>query len=263
MSKAVLVTLDFQGATRIVNLPDGINPQDPATVAQLEAALAGIAWKDNCRVGTGSNINLTSPGASLDGITMAASDRVLVRSQTLTRDNGIYIWNGAAVPMTRDTKADTMTELKNAVASVDEGSDAATTWRQTSVTGVIGTDPVVWATFGVVTPDASETVAGKIELATLSEVNAGADAVRAVTPATLAASDFARKKFAADIGDGSATTYVLTHNFGTRDVLAQIYRTTGNYDNVECGIRRTTINSVTVEFDVAPTSNQFRGNIGK
>jgi hypothetical protein len=37
MAKSQLITLDFLGATRIINLPDGVDPQDPATVAQLEA----------------------------------------------------------------------------------------------------------------------------------------------------------------------------------------------------------------------------------
>lgn len=259
--KAVLITQDFQGTTRIINLPDGVNPQDPATMAQLEAALAGLAWKDNCRVSTQGNVSIASPGASVDGVSMAASQRVLVRAQTLPEENGIYLWNGAAVPMTRDSLADSMADLKSAVTTIDEGTDVGTTWRQTAVSGVVGTDPVTWAVFGSVVPNASETVAGKIEIATQAEVDTGASALLAVTPAYLAGSVHAAKKFAADMGDGSATIYALTHNFNTYDVIAQAYRTTGSRDNVDCGIERTTVNSVTFAFDVAPTSNQFRGVI--
>jgi hypothetical protein len=33
MAVAVARTLDFLSATKIINLPDGVNPQDAATVA--------------------------------------------------------------------------------------------------------------------------------------------------------------------------------------------------------------------------------------
>ena len=82
MSVDVQRTLDFGNARKIINLPDGTNPQDPATVAQLNAAVEGVAWKDSSRVSTQGNLNLASPGATIDGITMAANDRVLVRAQT-------------------------------------------------------------------------------------------------------------------------------------------------------------------------------------
>lgn len=98
MSKAILSDLDFGNVARITNLPDATAPQQPATLAQVNAAVEGLAWKDSVRVATTSNINLAAPGASLDGVTMVANDRFLPMAQTTAAQNGIYIWNGAAVP---------------------------------------------------------------------------------------------------------------------------------------------------------------------
>lgn len=67
-------------------------------------------WKASCRVATTGNINLSSPGATIDGVTMASGDRVLVRAQSTGSQNGIYQWNGAASAMTRTTDADNLTD---------------------------------------------------------------------------------------------------------------------------------------------------------
>jgi phage-related tail fiber protein len=58
------------------------------------------------RVATTANVSLTSAPASIDGVTLAASDRVLVKDQTLPAANGIYVFAAAASPMTR--AADTL-----------------------------------------------------------------------------------------------------------------------------------------------------------
>lgn len=58
------------------------------------------------------------------------------------------------------------------------------------------------------------------------------------------------------IGDGSATSYTVTHNFGTRAVLVQVFDSS-SYDTVIADVVRTTTDSVTVSFSVAPASNAF------
>ena len=101
MARRQLSNLDFENTARIENLPDGTDPQHPATVAQLNAAIEGVSWKDAARVSTQGNVNLASPGASLDGVSLSNGDRVLVRAQTDDTENGIYVWGGAATPMVR------------------------------------------------------------------------------------------------------------------------------------------------------------------
>lgn len=261
MSLDVQRSLDFGGARRILNLPDGVGAQEPATVAQLNAAVEGLAWKDSVRVSTQGNLNLASPGASIDGVSMAANDRVAVRLQTAGAENGLYIWNGAAVAMTRSLDMNTAAEVEQAIVTVEEGTNAGTTYRQTVVNVTLGTTALAWATFGTAAGAASTSSAGIIQLATQSETDTGTDAAKAVTPATLAGSVFASKKFAANFGDGSATSYAITHNLNTRDVDVEVYRNSGNFDTVLCEIQRTSVNIVTLVFDSAVASNALRAKI--
>ena len=63
--------------------------------------------------------------------------------------------------------------------------------------------------------------------------------------------------FAASIGDGSATSYTVTHNLGSRDVVVQLYDNS-SYDTVFADVTRTNTNTLTIAFGSAPTTNDIR-----
>ena len=262
MAKQVLVTLDFNNASRITNLPAAIAAGQPVTYEQFQAAIEGMKFKSSVRVATQGNISLSAPGASIDGIALSVNDRVLVKSQSAPAENGIYVWNGAAVAMTRALDANTAVELESAITTIEEGTGVSEygkpAWRQTSVNFVLDTGAVNWVQFGVVAPPASDTVAGIVELATQAEVDAGTDTTRAITPATLAGSVYASKKATALFGDNSATQFDFVHNFGTRDIQVEVARSTAPYDTIICDVSRPDTNTARLNFDVAPASNQFR-----
>lgn len=261
MAKKVLSDLDFNSVSRIQNLPAGVAASDPVIMSQLNAAIEGLDWKDNVRVSTQGNLNIASPGATIDGITMVANDRVLVRAQSTGTENGIYIWNGAATPMTRAPDAATGDGLESAVTIVDEGTSAGAAFRQTTVNFTVGVGTITWSSFVSSSAPANETTAGIIEIATQAETDTGTDDARAVTPLKLAAWAGRKLKYSATFGDGSATSYTLTHNLGTRDVEVEIFLNSGNYDSVMCDVQRTSINAVTLVFSSAPASNALRATI--
>lgn len=66
------------------------------------------------------------------------------------------------------------------------------------------------------------------------------------------------RKYAANVGDGSATSYTITHNLGTRDVTVTVYDNSSPYAEVICDVQHATTNTITLLFSVAPTSNQYR-----
>jgi hypothetical protein len=258
MARQILTDYDFNSVSRIINLPNATSDQEPATFAQLKSQIEGLAWKDSARVKTQGNIGLSAPGSSIDGISLSSGDRVLVASQSTASQNGIYVWNGAATPATRALDANTFAELEAAVVTVEEGTDAATTWRQSEINGTIDSSTVTWVAFGVAVAAASETTAGKIEIATQAETDTGTDDTRAITPLKLKTWSSAPKRYSTDIGDGSNTSYTVTHNLSTREVTVVVYRNSGNYDEVECEVRHTSTTALTLVFSAAPTSNQFR-----
>lgn len=250
--------LDFLSVSRILNLPAPSAIHEPARLGDLNSAIEGLAAKDNVRVCAQGNLNLASPGASLDGITMAAGDRVLVRSQTTPAQNGIYVWTGAASAMPRSNDASTSNELESAITFVDEGTDVGTTWRQTAVNFALEIDPVAWVPFGTATPPASTTIAGTIKIATQGEVDAGTAPNLAVVPNTLSAWSARKLKFSALMGDGSATQFDITHNLNTRDVQITVYRNATPWDTVICDAERPDANTARVRFSSAPASNAYR-----
>lgn len=95
---------------------------------------------------TTANIDITSPGATHDGVTLEEDDRLLVASQTNPVENGIYVFNGAAVPLTRAADADEDSEITPARQVFVQAGGAQfgnTGWAiGNSSSPQIGTDPV-------------------------------------------------------------------------------------------------------------------------
>lgn len=66
------------------------------------------------------------------------------------------------------------------------------------------------------------------------------------------------RKHSASVGDGTATSYVVTHNLNTRDVHVMLYQTASPYAMVMTDWEATSLSTVTVKFKKAPTTNQYR-----
>ena len=161
VDKAINVNFDMLSVSRLLNLPDAILAQEPATLGQALALVNGMNFK-KVRVASTASINLSAPGATIDGITMAVNDRFLEKDNATATSRGIYIWNGAATPATRSTDADLFSEMEAASIRVEEGtSNCGTGWRQTAVNGVVGTNAFVFVSDQTSVP-ASSRVASAI-----------------------------------------------------------------------------------------------------
>lgn len=65
------------------------------------------------------------------------------------------------------------------------------------------------------------------------------------------------KKVSANVGNGTNTSFAITHNLGTRDVVVNVYDNS-LYDTVETDVIRTDNNTVTITFTVAPAVDAYR-----
>ena len=97
---------------------------------------------------------------------------------------------------------------------------------------------------------------GVVELATNAETITGTDTGRAVTPAGVEA-HYDSKNHAEDVGDGSATSYAITHSLETLDVIVQVYEKSSGA-TVFTDVERTDADTVTLIFASAPASNAYR-----
>lgn len=259
MSKQVLTDLDFNSSARALNLTDPTLPQQPATKNYVDTLLQGLAWKDDVKAASTANISIASPGTTIDGVTMALNDRFLAKDQTTASENGIYVWNGSAVPATRATDANSNNSLLSAIVGVDQGTaNSGTTWRQTAVSITLGTTALAFSSFGVSAPSASTSTPGVAAIATQAETDAGAVTNKFVTPQTLASWANRIRKFTSAIGDGSATQIDVTHNLGTNDISVEVVRATSPFDSVFCDVERPSTNIVRLRFASAPAASAFR-----
>lgn len=65
-------------------------------------------------------------------------------------------------------------------------------------------------------------------------------------------------KYATTFGDGSATSYTITHNLGTNDVIVGVYYVATPFQVVQCETQLTNTNTVTLLFSTAPAANSLR-----
>ena len=105
-------TIDVSSA-RITSLATPTGSTDAATKAYVDAQLQGLDVKNSVRVATTANGTLSSAfanGQTVDGVTLATGDRILLKNQSTGSQNGIYTVNASGAP-TRATDFDADSEV--------------------------------------------------------------------------------------------------------------------------------------------------------
>ena len=67
----------------------------------------------------------------------------------------------------------------------------------------------------------------------------------------------ATKQYVTSIGNASATSYTVTHNLNSKDVMVQLYDVSSD-DTVIADVVRTSVDVVTIDFSTAPATNDIR-----
>ncbi len=133
--------------------------------AAIAAAVTGLDWKASVRVATTANITL-SGAQTIDGVSVIAGNRVLVKDQSTASQNGIYVC--AAGAWSRATDADADAEVTTGLTTyVAEGTanggkgytlttadpivvgSTSLVFQQTSAAPLAATLPFIWRPGGV------------------------------------------------------------------------------------------------------------------
>jgi hypothetical protein len=155
LNKKLLDIIDGRDDVRIyssmhTHQPGLISDEDlpvPVFVGFAESITDGLSGepfnrKERCVTATTENITLSGP-QTIDDLPVIAGDRVLVKNQTTTSQNGIYQVNAGA--WTRTADADTRDELISAFVFIPHGPTQTrnTAWVCTIEAGTIGTATMV------------------------------------------------------------------------------------------------------------------------
>lgn len=216
-----------------------ISDFNSAVQTLVDQAVNGTDWKQSVRVATTANITLSGL-QTIDGVTVIANDRVLVKDQSTGGTNGIYLAQSGG--WTRTTDADSSAEVTAGLAvMVTEGTTQSDSqWRLTTNDSIVlGTTALVFAQIGAGTSYTAGT-----------GISIGGNVISADTTVL-------SRKYATTIGNGASTSITVTHSLSTLDVLVQVYEVATG-DTIECDITRNSTSQVTLVFVLPPSSNSLR-----
>jgi hypothetical protein len=207
---------------RITSLGAPSASTDAATVAYVDAATAGLNVHAAVQAATTANITLASAlenGDTLDGVTLATGNRVLVKNQTDKTENGVYVVKASGAPDRADDY--------NTAGEVDAGdflfveagtANGKTGWMQTNVITTVGSDNIEFTQFsgaGTYTAGAGLTLNGTVFSANIgTDIQAYNSTLAAVAGGTYTGDDSITTLGTITSGTWTGTTIAIA-NGGT------------------------------------------------
>jgi len=271
------------GSHKLTNVSTPTAANDAANKSYVDATVQGLTPKPTAQVATAGALpaNVYANGASGVGATLTASangvltvdtyavllnDLVLVKNEATGANNGLYqvtVLGTASVKyvLTRHVDMDVSAEFGGGLIVVENNGSATanTLWLCNVNAPTVGTTAITFTQLNsptTLTQGNGITISGNV-VTFLPDPVAGGGLSVSGTGAKLDTT-VAVRKYAVDVGDGSSTSIIITHNLGTLDVTAALYNKSTPFSEADCDVQHTTTNTITLVFAVAPTSAQYR-----
>ena len=267
--------VDF-GNNKLLDVKTGTAGTDGVNLAQVQAIAAGVgifqggynAITNSPALTGASNVALDqgdyfavtdSNNTSFLGVVVEVGDLIFANNaiaagSTPSASDYTIVQSGQSIATAGSTDGATT----KGISGFDSASFTATGngWVQMKNNGVGGsygsateTSTIVFDKFGVATAASEQSIA-----IPASQVTDFCTAVESCVASNLT--------YSTNIGNGSATSYVVTHNLGTRDVVVQLYDNS-TYDTVYAGVVRNSTSQVTIATNSPIATNDVRVLISK
>lgn len=148
LGSGTALSADLSAATyKVTGLGTPTNASDAATKAYVDGVAEGLHVHASVVAASTSNVALPTAPATLDGVSLSLNDRVLLKNQSTTSENGIYVVINGDLARAADY---------NTAAEIDPGDfvfvsggtvNDNTGWVQTQTVTTLGTDPISFTQF--------------------------------------------------------------------------------------------------------------------
>ena len=251
------------GTNKITNVVDPTNAQDAATKQYVDDSVVGglvyqggynantntpaLSGSSNVALSKGWVYTVTVAGTFI-GTAVEVGDVIIVEDDILANSNP-PVTDFTIVQRNVDLATNTVAGIAsfptaNGFASMSNGAAQLSAGAQVSAIGSASeTVTITTDAFGKVTAASEQNIA--ITASQVTDFNGSVD------------TQIQDTEFKANIGNGAAVSFVVTHNLGTRDCIVEVYDNT-TYETVMTKVARTTANSVTVSVASAPATNALR-----
>lgn len=249
------------GGQRATNAAPATASTDLATWGQIQSLVSDQGFKLVRAASTGANVPVASTGngATLDGITLATGDLILLKDQTTASENGIY--QVQASSLIRDPQSNTNLLLPSGtVVVVQQGtSNADKMWMLTTAPGyTMGTTALTFSPYGQApNPYTAGNGISVISNVISAVVQAAGGLLVGGSGLYLDGTIVRKSWWEGNVPvPGSGTASTITHSLGRRWIHAQVYEVSSG-DQVQCAVNCVDANNTRFDFAVAPTSAQY------
>lgn len=125
-------------------------PTEKAVKDFVEKIYTGLSWKNSVICATTESLNFETDfvaGNIIDGVELQTNDRILIKNQSLSAENGIYIVRDSGRPI-RAEDANTEAEITSSAVYVTKGTKNGNTgWVCSSVINALNVDAIMYYQF--------------------------------------------------------------------------------------------------------------------